>query len=195
MDTTIGEGALWAASLRGDSAAFGVLFDTHHARVHRHATRLLPIRADADDVSAAAFLELWRRRQHVRLIHDSILPWLLVTTTNLARNTTRSTRRYRDLLHRLPHHHSSPDAAATAEAAGLHDEQLITALAQLKKIDLHLLTLVVLEGYTLIEAADLLQLSPTAAKTRVHRARTRLRTALADHPAAGRLPAPEGQPA
>ncbi|WP_396133584.1 RNA polymerase sigma factor [Arthrobacter sp. 1088] len=47
-------------------------------------------RHDAEDATAAAFLELWRRREGVRLVDGSILPWLLVTTTNTARNLQRS---------------------------------------------------------------------------------------------------------
>ena len=199
MDTAT-DGEHWAASLRGDSDAFGVLFDRHHPRVHRHTLRLVPASSstDADDVTAAAFLELWRRREHVRLAHDSVLPWLLVTATNLARNTQRSTRRHRDLLQRLPRQDTTPDASdmvrtGHASPSDLGDEELSRALRSLKPVDLQLITLVVLEEYALTEAADLLDLIPGAAKTRLHRARTRLRTALADHPAAGRLHASEGQ--
>ncbi|WP_246019081.1 RNA polymerase sigma factor [Arthrobacter crusticola] len=50
------DGGLWSRSLAGDGDAFGVLFDRHRDRVYRHAYRLAPNRADAEDVSAAAFL-------------------------------------------------------------------------------------------------------------------------------------------
>ncbi|MEZ0493272.1 RNA polymerase sigma factor [Kineococcus sp. TBRC 1896] len=196
MDST--DEALWAAARSGDGDAFAALFDRHHGRVHRHSARLLTTAADADDVTAATFLELWRRRDDVHPTTGSLLPWLLVTATNLTRNTTRSTRRYRDLLHRLHHQpapHRTPDVADVAEVhtAAHLDEPLATALRVLRTPDLQLITLVVLEDLTLTEAATVLGLSPGAAKTRLHRARTRLRTALADHPAASRLRAPEGQ--
>lgn len=193
MDST--DEALWAAARSGDGDAFAALFDRHHARVHRHSARLLTTAADADDVTAATFLELWRRRDDVHPTTSSLLPWLLVTATNLTRNTTRGTRRYRDLLHRLhrqPAQHHTPDVADVHTATHL-DEPLATALRALRTLDLQLITLVVLEDLTLTEAATVLGLSPGAAKTRLHRARARLRTALADHPAAGRLRAPEGQ--
>lgn len=196
MDTDTDE-PLWAASLHGDGDAFGALFDRHHPRVHRHATRLLATPADAEDVTAAAFLELWRRRDHVHLTAGSVLPWLLVTSSNLARNTHRGTRRYRDLLQRLHHHsspHLAPDADEALTARTLGDERLTAALRSLKPTDLHLITLVVLEDLTLTEAGHTLGLSPGAAKTRLHRARTRLRTTLADHPAATRLHTAEGRP-
>lgn len=192
---TRSEEALWAAARSGDGDAFGVLFDRHHPRVHHHATRLLPTRADAEDVTASAFLEAWRRREHVRLSGGSVLPWLLVTTTNLARNNHRGTRRYRDFLARLPREGSVPDTAETALAGALGvDERLNAALATLRPLDQQLITLIALEDVALTDAATLLGLTPAAAKTRMHRARTRLRAALGDHPGTAHLlPAAEGQ--
>jgi RNA polymerase sigma-70 factor (ECF subfamily) len=86
----------------GDSEAFAAVFDLHKDRVYRHARRLLGNVDDAEDVNAGAFLELWRRRAAVRLVEGSVLPWLLVSTTNLARNSARGLRRYRALLASLP---------------------------------------------------------------------------------------------
>lgn len=108
------DSALWDRSLAGDGDAFGVLFDRHRDRVFRHACRLAQTRHDAEDVVAAAFLELWRRRAEVRLVDGSVLPWLLVTSTNLGRNVARGTRRYRQLLERLPRLLDQPDAAEVA---------------------------------------------------------------------------------
>ena len=61
---------------------------------NRQAVRLLESWPDAEDVSASAFLELFRRRDDVRIVNGSVLPWLLVTTANLARNATRARRRW-----------------------------------------------------------------------------------------------------
>ena len=58
---------------------------------------------DAEDVAASAFLELFRRRDDVRVVNGSVLPWLLVTASNLARNSARARRRYQEFLARLPH--------------------------------------------------------------------------------------------
>lgn len=96
------ESVAWRRALDGDGEAFGRLFDAHSARVFRHARRLTSDVHDAEDVVAAAFLELWRRRRDVRTVNDSVLPWLLVTATNLSLNHGRGLRRYRSLLDRLP---------------------------------------------------------------------------------------------
>ncbi len=102
MDLTRSEADDWLLAAGGDGEAFGRLFDAHHARVHRHAARLAGSTHDAEDVLAAAFLELWRQRERVRVVDGSVLPWLLVTTTNLALNQRRWLRRHRAFLDRLP---------------------------------------------------------------------------------------------
>jgi RNA polymerase sigma factor (sigma-70 family) len=177
--------AVWRRSLDGDGQAFGALFDRHRDRVFRHACRLVDARHEAEDVTASAFLELWRRRADVRLVEGSVLPWLLVTATNLGRNTARGTRRYRQLLERLPRAEEQPDAAEVAlgdHALGV-DARLRAALRSLNKTDAYLFVLVALEGYPVTAAAEQLGLSVSAARARLHRVRTRLREQLSDHPA------------
>jgi RNA polymerase sigma-70 factor (ECF subfamily) len=76
-DDVVGDSGLWSRGVDGNGSAFGELFDIHHDRVFRHAYRLVENRHDAEDVTATAFLELWRRRADVRLVDGSVLPWLL----------------------------------------------------------------------------------------------------------------------
>ena len=90
MDTQNDEAELWLRARRNEGAAFAALFDLHHARVYARAHGLLGGTHDAEDTAAAAFFELWRKRQSVRLRSGSILLWLLVTTVNLSRNVRRA---------------------------------------------------------------------------------------------------------
>lgn len=169
------EQAWWNAAQSGDGEAFGRLFDLHHARVLRHASRVLDVTRDAEDVTASVFLELWRRRDSVRVVEGSVLPWLLVTASNLSRNVRRSTRRHRALLDRLPRGGNAPDPAEvmlTSHPTGW-DDALVAHLHALTRTDLGLVTLVALEGFTIAEAADALGLSLAAAKSRLHRVRHR----------------------
>jgi RNA polymerase sigma factor (sigma-70 family) len=150
--------------------------------VFRQAVRLLDSPHDAEDVSASAFLELFRRRDDVRVVNGSVLPWLLVTTANLARNSARARRRYRDFLARLPRDGREPgsnDVALSVVDLDL-DPRLHRALRQLSEEDAALLTLVALEDFTIADAAAVLGLSPGGAKTRLHRARQRIRKTLPD---------------
>ena len=180
---------LWSRSLKGEGEAFGALFDRHRDRVFRHAYRLSGDRHDAEDIMSTAFLELWRRRGKVRVVEGSILPWLLVTTTNVARNNGRAGRRYRGLLRSLPRSEEAYDAdTGTSHVEEGMDENVALALGTLNATDLHLVSLVVFEEYTLAAAAAVLNLTPGAAKTRMHRARRRMKAAIDG--AAGATPAP-----
>lgn len=177
------DSALWALSLTGNGEAFGVLFDRHRDRLFGHALRLVDNREDAEDLVAAAFLELWRKRDHVRLANGSVVPWLLVTVTNLSRNLARGRRRHRAVLARLPRDQTAPDAADVV-AAGLPgiDPRLRAAMRELAERDLQLFVLVALEDCSLGDAASVLGLSVSAAKSRLHRARARMRELLGGDP-------------
>lgn len=177
MDTQDDEAELWLRARRNDGAAFASLFDLHHARVYARALGLLGGTHDAEDIAAAAFFELWRKRQSVRLVSGSILPWLLVTTVNLSRNARRSTSRYRQLLHDLPRivTVTGPDIDES-EAR----QRLASSLRRLGPVDLSLFVLTVLEDVPIAHAAQVVGLKPSTARVRLHRARARLRNELTD---------------
>jgi RNA polymerase sigma factor (sigma-70 family) len=178
MTSIADETALWSRARTGDGRAFAALFDTHRDRAFRHALRLVASAPDAEDVVAAAFFELWRKREAVPIVDGSVLPWLLATTTNLARNSGRGLRRYRAAIDRLPRSQDLRDPAETAEER-IAREQLLTAVRALGEPDATLVLLTSLEGLTSAEAAAALGLSPGAARVRMHRARKRLQARLA----------------
>jgi RNA polymerase sigma factor (sigma-70 family) len=165
-----------AAAVAGDARAFGELWDRHRDRVFGHALRLTAVRADAEDATAVAFLEAWRKRSAIRDVDGSILPWLLVTTTNVCRNLQRASRRYRAALDALPRSRDPQEPTAS-------DLDLRRALAALPAVDQRLVALTI-EGYSTAEAAAALGLSPGAARTRLSRARARLRLDLSSGDAA-----------
>lgn len=164
----------WLSAKRGDGRAFARVFDRHVDRIARHAYRLVPTPADVEDVVAVTFMEAWRRRDTVRFVDGSLLPWLLVTATNAARNVSRASRRHRALLDRLP---PGPTALWADDALG--DDLASTALSSLRLSDQQLITLCDLYGYGSAEAASVLGIAPTAIRSRLSRARARLATATA----------------
>jgi RNA polymerase sigma-70 factor (ECF subfamily) len=172
------ENGWWQRGLAGDADAFGMIYDLHSDRVFRHAYRILQNQADAEDATAVSFLELWRRRSHVRVVDGSVLPWLLVTATNACRNLDRSRRRYRRLLNELPHGANGPSAESVALEAVTVDTDVAAALRDLSPRDARLLALVALEGYSVTDAAGVLGVSPGAARTRLHRVRATLKRSL-----------------
>jgi len=110
-----------------------------------------------------------------------VLPWLLVTTTNLARNHARGLRRYPALIDALPR---CDDARGAGDVAIEHIEEVVVveqlrqALNSLGKSDAALIALTAFEQYSPAQAATVLGISEGAARTRLHRARARMAAAL-----------------
>ena len=174
---TIDEQQAWASSLAGDGVAFGLIFDLHHQRVFRHVLRLTCDVHDSEDVVAAAFLELWRRRKDVPVVDGSVLPWLLVVANNLCLNRGRAMRRHRAFISRLPRQEeqSAPaDTVALSRADLDLDPALVSAVRRLGPADQQLLALIALEGFPISAAAQTLGLTDAAARSRWQRIRLRL---------------------
>lgn len=126
----VSDEALWRQVVSGDGDAFGELFDRHYDRVWRHALNVLRMPHVAEDVVAVVFYEAWRRRANIRIVNDSILPWLLITTNNTLRNHVRQQRRYRHFLNQLP---PPGDSADIAESIADADESQLQASASGKR--------------------------------------------------------------
>ncbi|WP_375388448.1 RNA polymerase sigma factor, partial [uncultured Amnibacterium sp.] len=147
----------------------------------RQALRLVASTADAEEVAASAFFELWRRRESVLLVDASVLPWLLVTAANLSRNNHRALIRREALLRRAPREHDDREARAFARIDDdLLRSELVTALRRLPEHDVVLVTMTALDGYRVPEVARLLGLTENAARVRLHRAHKRLRGLLTE---------------
>ncbi len=166
----------WVLAVRGEGEAFGRVFDRHRERVRRHSTRLVPALDDAEDVVAIVFFEAWRKREAVRFVDGSLLPWLLVTATNVARNQVRASRRHGVLLSRLPSQEPVPDHAASFD-----DGPASRALRQLSLSDQRVITLCVLHDLSEKDAAAALGVAAGTVKSRLSRAKGRLAKLLADH--------------
>jgi len=176
----VNEPALWELARGGDSGAFAMLYDRHRDRVFGQALRLMRTTHDAEDVTAVVFLELWRRRKTVTLVNETVIGWLLVTTNFVAHNFVRSMRRYRAVIDRIP-----PAELEGDEEFERIDEQMDSsargrgvnsAFAQLSPNDQNIITLCVLEEFSLAEAASALRIPVGTVKSRLSRAKQRLST-------------------
>ena len=189
MEEVWDELAQWGRAKEHDARAFASIFDHHEGRVFRHALHLTESRQDAEDVTAGSFFELWRRREAVRLVADSTLPWLLVTATNMARNNRRALRRYRSVLDRLPRGDSESDVSL--EPSLDIDRDLYVAMRSLHSVEASLLMLTAIEGLSVKEAAAVVGISDGAGRVRLHRAKDRLRDQL--QPPGERIPTLKGE--
>ena len=150
-DRDASDEVLWRRVVNGDGDAFGALYDRHRDRVLGHALKIVRSAHTAEDVTAIVFYEAWRRRADVRIVHESILAWLLVTANHTIRNHTRQQRRYQHLLSQLPPPASSTDIAEEVAEADQRSSQaaaLRAAFTQLKPLDRDVLTLCVVEEFS-----------------------------------------------
>ena len=156
-------------------ARFSDLYRDHARDLLGYALRRSADPDDAADVVAETFLVAWRRLGEVPL-DGGARPWLYGTARLVLANQGRGARRRdrlterlrRELRQQLPVH-QAPERGAIAEA-----------LAELPEADRELLMLIGWEELTPSQAAQALGISALAARTRLHRARRRLRVRLAE---------------
>jgi len=168
---------LWTAARAGDRPAFGTLFERHAKPIYNYCFRRVGSWSAAEDLVSVVFLEAWRRRD-VDLAEGMVLPWLYGVATNVCRNASRSRRRYEDALRRLPAPHPAPDFSGEAEAR-LDDEvqfQAVLALVgRLRRDEQDVLWLCGWSGLSYEETATALGVPVGTVRSRLSRARARLR--------------------
>ncbi len=173
---------LWERVTAHDGEAFAVLFDRHSSKVYNHCFRRSAEWSMAEDLTSVVFLEAWRKRRQVRLHGDSVLPWLLAVANNCLRNAERSRRRYHRLLAKLPRPEDTPPLDAQTSAR-VDDEvtmrRLLLVFRQLNTEDQEVIALCDWSGLSYEEAATALDIPVGTVKSRLSRARTRLRTLMA----------------
>jgi RNA polymerase sigma-70 factor (ECF subfamily) len=168
---------------RDSEDGFGEVFDRYAPAILRYAQRRLDSREAAQDVVSDTFTAAWRHWDR-RPAPAVLLPWLYAIAGNAVRDQRRSAQRQRRLTGRLSALRAAGQAADPGEGVVL-GHSISQALAALPEADREVLRLVAWEGQT--DARMLgraLGLRPASARSRVLRARRRLRALLdqADNP-------------
>ncbi len=173
------DSALWVqAADEHSGAAFGELFERHASRVHAHCFRRTGSWSMAEDLTSVVFLEAWRRRRQVRFSGDSALPWLLAVANNACRNAERSVRRQQRLLARLPPLAAEADATGDSDARMDSERaarRLLESMERLRRADREVIALCDWAGLSYAEAAVALGVPEGTVRSRLSRARQRLR--------------------
>jgi RNA polymerase sigma factor (sigma-70 family) len=178
---------LWAAAgdadRRTSRAAFSTLYERHADAVWRHAHRLTGSRTAAEDVLAATFLTAWRRRAEVRFVADSARPWLLTVAGNEARTEWRRSVRHERLVRRVGaapsvRDHSDAVVAQLDDRRRLH--LVLDALQGLSTEHREVVELCVIAEVPQPDAARALGIRESTLRSRIRRARARLRAVLAE---------------
>jgi RNA polymerase sigma-70 factor, ECF subfamily len=156
-------------------ARFERLYAEHGRAVLAYAVRRSADAQDAADVVAETFLVAWRRLDEVPAADEARL-WLYGVARRVLANQHRSERRRERLAERLRRELPAALEGLPLPAAG--EGALGSALAGLGAEDQEILRLSGWEELTPSEIATVLGIGHVAARSRLHRARHRLRVAL-----------------
>jgi RNA polymerase sigma factor (sigma-70 family) len=172
-----------------DVPSWEQIVENHSARVYRLAYRLTGNAHDAEDLTQEVFVRVFRSLH--TYTPGTFEGWLHRITTNLFLDSARRKSRIRfdalpdDADNRLPSPVATPDAAYLNQ---MFDADVEAALASLSPEFRAAVVLCDVEGLSYEEIADVLNLKMGTVRSRIHRGRAMLRSALAHRaPSAGRV--------
>ncbi len=172
----------------GDQSRDATWFEAMYRRcapaVLAYSRRRLMHQQDSEDVVVEVFATAWRRRDD---LPAEELPWLYATAAHTIAHTKRAAQRRTRLNAKLAAHELGPSIEDRSSDALDAHTGLADALEQLSEHDQEVLRLWAWEGLDSSDLAVALGCEPNAARTRLHRAKTRLRTFLTAPTAQGDL--------
>lgn len=177
-DSAGGDAELIAASI-DEPERFAALFERHAPAIHQYVTRRLG-RDAADDVTAETFLTAFRIRARFDPARAGVRPWLFGIAAKQIGRQRREEVRALKLLARTGHDpvaDSWTDSADDRLAAEAAARPLARALAHLSAGDRHVLLLFAWADFSYQEIAEALGIPVGTVRSRLNRARRKLRTA------------------
>lgn len=168
------------AASRQDPEQFAAIYDRYSPALHRYAGRRVGA-ADADDVVAAAFLAAFRARARYDLTRPDARPWLFgILTKEIARRRRTEQARLRTLARTGPDRPEPgpADQVAAAVSAQAVRQALARALRSLAPADRDVLLLTAWGELTYAEIAEALGIPVGTVRSRLNRARRKVREAL-----------------
>jgi len=165
---------------RHDPEAFGQLYDRHAAVLHRYVARRLGAGA-ADDVVAEVFLAAFRARNRYDPARADAGPWLYGIASNLIGKRRRSEVAMLRAYARTgvdPVLDGDSERVVDRVSAGAVHRDLAAALAGLTARDREVLLLIAWADLSYQEVATALGIPVGTVRSRLNRARTKVRAAL-----------------
>lgn len=167
---------LLARSLRGDEAAFQILYERHVKAVFSFAWVIMNSRADAEDITQESFLVLMRKAAVFDPAKAQLRTWMLSVTRHLClQHKQRSCRT--EQLQAEPR-----SQVATVEQAAIANEiesAVRLAVEALPDAQREAVFLFEFEGLSLKEVSSVLDIDSNAVKARLYRGREQLKRSLA----------------
>jgi RNA polymerase sigma factor (sigma-70 family) len=168
------------ARSHSEPESFALLFQRHATGIGRYAARRLGP-GPAEDVVAETFLIAFRQRGRYDPARHDARPWLYGIAGNLIRRHHRDEVRQLRALARTgidPVAESFTDRADARLAAGATSRAVAAAVAELDADQRDVLLLITWAELTYDQAAEALGIPEGTVRSRMNRARTRLRAAL-----------------
>ena len=176
------EEELVSLASQGDQAAFTELVKNHQHEVYTLAVRMVADRELAHDVAQEAFVRAWRAIGRFRG-DAKFSTWMHRITVNTA--FTHRDRRKRTAADPLDAVYRDPESESLSPERGGESAAIRGPLGEaLAELPASLRSVVVLKDvyeWSHLEIAEHLDITVTAAKVRLHRARRSLRVALWRH--------------
>jgi len=164
----------------GDAQAFEQVVALYQTRVARLASRLLGWRGDVEDVLQDVFLAALSKARSFRG-ESSLWTWLTIITLNRCRSQQRRAMLFDKF--RLRRADAAADVATPADGSSIDDEtsrQVRAAVASLPRIDREVIVLFYLEEQSVEQMSQTLGASRNAVEVRLHCARRKLKSSLAN---------------
>jgi RNA polymerase sigma-70 factor (ECF subfamily) len=163
-------------------ADFEAVFEEHYAAIHAYLRRRVGV-VDADDLAAETFVRAYQRRASFEGARGNVAPWLFGIASNLLQHHWRRERRQLRAYARtgvdplaLPDSDASDDRL-DAQRSG---PAIARALAALPGVERDVLALHVWADLSHAEIAAALGVAEGTIRSRLYRARKRMREQLGD---------------
>ena len=178
---------LMVRTAEGDRDAFGFLVERHKDSLVNYLTHLAGTRERAEEIAQEAFLRLFRGARGYEE-QGRFAPYLYRIATNLVRSEQRRERRWRLLFPRLassvpgaPRSAGDPSGPPREILAAEVQSVVSRAIAELPLRYRVPLVLHEIEGWPYKRIARLQRCHEGTVKSRIHRARSRLKERLAPY--------------
>lgn len=181
------ERTLVRLAAQGSQEAFGQLVSTYEKQVYSLALRMVGDREDAADLTQEAFLRAWRGLGSFKA-EATFSTWLYRLTSNVCIDFLRREKRrrtvsltFRDEDRDMELEMDVPDPASGPEQLAIETENrenMARAMNALSVEFREILTMRIINGLSYEEIAEVLDLKPGTVKSRLSRAREKLRKQL-----------------
>lgn len=177
------ESDAWIIAASGaEPRLFAIIFDRHYDTVSRYLTRRAGV-DQAEDLASETFTAAFDARHRYDPGHASARPWLLGIATNLLRHHARAEARRLRAYARLDDRGAVDDGLSQVDTrldAGRAWPAVARALADLNRGDRDALLLLAWADLHYDEIAVALRIPIGTVRSRIHRARQRLRERLGE---------------